>query len=729
MVHLPFKKPSNTTLRLENGELPIVPQSLTKTTPNFHLVLPAAHDTDDFCKTTLSAMLLNLPPPTVINLYHEFQNEVQWDKTALASIRNYLFNEKYVHEDDLMLIADGETSWFQLPSDVIIKQYANILVDANARLLARYGVDENGYQKYNTSIVFAADKKCMGEDMACKFAPPSILPGDVYRDDENVTVADRPARYLNSQMFMGPVKDLKLMVEAAQTKLNVKHAQTQTIQSVLATMFGEQQLRRDAEREKKKPAATKIKDLFAGKGARFSIEKRLKDANVTLSNTTQYEFSMGLDYTHTLFQPIAYATDGELVPILHDDSSNLTELHHPSSWSQYLALPSALQATNPPFWRADLDKHNPSPNEKPAFIKQLDHDHNLDDLPRRKTSWNRVPLVQNTYTGAVPAIIQNNILNLDHMAPANITWYNMWYSPFKRALLRNYFRTPQSPIGYHNSLVGGDRAWDTRGGRGGVWTEEEQAWLPWGEVDGVCGTLNQLKEVFHDGSGVWLHEQEGDGEAKRLEEEMELAKKIAKERQKEREKGMEENAQKTKEKQNAQRLKDEERKKKDKERKKQEEENAKQQEELKKVKEKEKAAKEKEKQKLKEEEEKKKQHTETETNTEVDPDANADEDAYTAIDPHHPDGILGLTLTTEQEKERAKQEETARKQIAEYDLETSKPAISMSPEDIRKEKERKKQEDAARKHTEALAKEREKDGYIAREDGEDVLPDGKDLWK
>jgi hypothetical protein len=45
-----------------------------------------------------------------------------------------------------------------------------------------------------------------------------------------------------------------------------------------------------------------------------------------------------------------------------------------------------------------------------------------------------------------------------------------------------------------------------RGGPGGVWTEGEGIWLPWGEWDGVCGSLERIQKVFEDGRGVWLHE-------------------------------------------------------------------------------------------------------------------------------------------------------------------------------------------------------------------------------
>lgn len=62
--------------------------------------------------------------------------------------------------------------------------------------------------------------------------------------------------------------------------------------------------------------------------------------------------------------------------------------------------------------------------------------------------------------------------------------------------------------------------WDERGGRGGVWTAGEGEWWAWGEADGVCGSEEQLREVFGDGLGVWLGEgEEEEGKGKDEDEE------------------------------------------------------------------------------------------------------------------------------------------------------------------------------------------------------------------
>jgi hypothetical protein len=77
-----------------------------------------------------------------------------------------------------------------------------------------------------------------------------------------------------------------------------------------------------------------------------------------------------------------------------------------------------------------------------------------------------------------------------------------------------------------------------------VWTEAEQIWLPWGEVDGVCGSLWQLQDVFSDGKGVWLHELEVNGEEGRVTEEQEYRNKMQDEKRKEEERRKKESMEK-----------------------------------------------------------------------------------------------------------------------------------------------------------------------------------------
>ncbi|KAF2001845.1 hypothetical protein P154DRAFT_153917 [Amniculicola lignicola CBS 123094] len=543
-------KPSNLTLKLENGDLKHVPAQLTKKTPNFHLVLNSLTDDDDFCRTSLSAMLLNYPPPTVINLFETFESQIERERARFVSIMDYLNNKKLVHGEDLLLVVDGHDTWFQLPSDVMIRQYRSVIADANERLLETYGLNENNVQKYNQTILFGAEKVCEGEDMACRHFPNSILPDDIYGNEVTGKMAAlTPARYIDSKMVIGPAKDLKKMYNSAIKHFYDEHSNSGTAQSVIATMFGEQELSRETGRKVNKPKPTQWTDWFDVQlGRTKEVEPEPPAANETLRKGGQYEFSMGIDYTHTVFQSFVYTAEDELMPLSHEASTNLSTFHHSGTPTPPLHIPTALKYAKPPFWAPDLSKHNPSPNEKTAYIAPLALSDDLDKTMPRDTKWEALNLIQNTYTGAIPVALHLSLPpqsfngeakktkrrsriraaapephHAMHDAPrAEISWESLWYSGFERALLRKHFRAPQSPIGFHSAAVGGDRGWDQRGGKGGVWTEKAEIWLPWGEVDGVCGTVEHLNKLFPDGKGVWLHESEDDAEKKRLDAEEEL---------------------------------------------------------------------------------------------------------------------------------------------------------------------------------------------------------------
>ena len=78
----------------------------------------------------------------------------------------------------------------------------------------------------------------------------------------------------------------------------------------------------------------------------------------------------------------------------------------------------------------------------------------------------------------------------------------MWFSFNSRALLRRYIRSTQSKEAAYAAATGGQTWWDTRGGRGGVWTDKA-TWMEWGQV---CKKTED--EVFADGKGRWGREDQ-----------------------------------------------------------------------------------------------------------------------------------------------------------------------------------------------------------------------------
>ncbi|PVH94296.1 hypothetical protein DM02DRAFT_693476 [Periconia macrospinosa] len=531
-------KPSNTSLELENNESGHIPSHLNKATPNFHLVMPATEDGVEFCKTTLSAMILNYPPPTIVGLNEKFESAEDKEKARLSEIHRYLTSEKLVNDEDMMLIVDGRDTWFQLPSDVLIRQYQHLLEDVNARLLRLYG------DRFKQTIVFGATKTCE-RDVACQHMPEPMLPSNIYGPDTGKEIRMTPARYLDSTMLMGPVKDLRRLYQEAVQVMEAGESQTRTVQSVMATIFAKQEMARDKHRKKYKitHATNILYNWFDTSIVAVENSQKETEGELTLQEDHEYEMMIGLDYAHTLFQPFENCAKNELLSLFHDESVDLSKHHHKGTPTPPLTIPIALHDSIPPYWTPDFSRNNPSPNEKPVYIDRLEYQEDIDKLPNRETPWESTSLVQNTYTGTIPALFRiddDESAQLPGLTTAdtpasrlplssNISWTSFWYAGYERALLRNYFRIPQSSVGYHNVAVGGDRLWDQRGGRGGIWTAKEGLWLPWGEVDGVCGSLELLKAVFTDGKGVWLHETEGElGEEERIKEEKEYHEAIEK---------------------------------------------------------------------------------------------------------------------------------------------------------------------------------------------------------
>lgn len=536
-----IRQPSSTALQLENGTIAHPPAKLHKVSPNFHLVLSALEHDRDFCKTTLSAMIMNYPPPTIINVFDRPDKKPEWEREKLKGMLVYLEDQKSVKDDDLVMLVDGRDTWFQLPSEIMIRQYMHAVEDSNRRTKRNFG------RAYTQTIMFGAKKTCDGEDTECSYMSSSILPRDVYRAGKGLSdqMLLSPATFLNADMVMGPVKSLRILFGAAAKMFEDKNIST-TLQSVMSTLFAEQMLAREIIRRKTQPMALQIFDRLTEKLT--GLDDYAEVRNIELQTDRQYEFSIGLDYTHALFQPLTDCATNELLTV------NLESPEHQSRDGRLFEyLPPAFINATGPFWRPDDTNNDPSPNDKAAYIDNLEYKYGLDKMPRRDTSWTNVSLIQNTYTGDVPATFHvtyrrrslkdeeqpekhSSIITSGHSHVENITWESLWYAGYERALLRRYFRTPQSPIGYHTAAVGGDLLWDQRGGRGGVWTAESRLWLPWGEVDGVCGSYELIHDVFEDHKGVWFHENEdGGGRKEREDAEAEMKKHLEEERRKDEE--------------------------------------------------------------------------------------------------------------------------------------------------------------------------------------------------
>ncbi|KAI9811771.1 MAG: hypothetical protein M1827_005316 [Pycnora praestabilis] len=471
--------------------------------PTFHLLIPASEPNANLCKTILSALILEYPPPTLINFNKSFNGD-SWDKGShtgkIRGVFDFLQDEKQVKEKDLVLIIDGYDVWFQLPPEVLISRYHDLTQIANKRLSKVYGTAVGEKQprsrrsvkkpKYAAKVFYAADKLCwpnQAEDPACAAVPPSTLPDDTYgieTDKDPEGYHNRP-KYLNSGTIIGLVSNVKAIYQHALYKVEERNHGGIGDQFVFNEIFGEQEYQRRAIQQSKELASSRWGDWLLGRsGSPGSLRDRAS-GNTTLSVLFggRYEFGLGLDYEATIFQTMTHSHDDVEYRISRMVNGAQVRRGYGSRQKPPLAFPADIQRSESPF--PTFLSANTESDSGSANISSLDA------LPI-DLNWQDIPLAVNHVIPSIPTLLHFN----GNKSYLDTWWPLMWYHNHSRALLRQYIRSPQRRIS-----VGG-RTWaDNRGGKGGVWTDDGQ-WLEWTEI---CGGYEE--EIFRDGKGKWGKEE------------------------------------------------------------------------------------------------------------------------------------------------------------------------------------------------------------------------------
>ena len=447
--------------------------------PSFHVLIPASETNEKLCKTLLSGFILNYPPPTLINFGQVFTGD-NWDKGSHAGkikgVYDFLSKDKKVYDDDLVLVIDGYDVWFQLPPEVLVQRYHKIIRDANQRLRKQYGTvleakpwkggQKKKVQRYMQTVIFGADKLCWPnapEDPACASLPESTLPRNAYgpnTDQDPKGLTSRP-RYLNSGTVIGRVDDVRAIYERALEKVDQGLGAIGD-QFVFAEILGEQEFQRQLLMSNMaRPWYYPLFNTFPYSHPLSPSAKAVK--NTTLAQNRRYDFSIGLDYTSSLFQTMTHSSDD----IAFITYTNVTSSSLPQSFSPVssLSLPLDINTSRPPFPTNDT-------LIALATSKLLPLSASLDILPHpTQNSWLSQAIATNLHSLSVPTLLHIN----GDKSLLDSWWPSLWYQPYARALLRAYMRTPQPFL--WGTVDGEEKTWDRRGGRGGVW----RTYNPWGQ--------------------------------------------------------------------------------------------------------------------------------------------------------------------------------------------------------------------------------------------------------
>ncbi|KAJ5577268.1 hypothetical protein N7535_004194 [Penicillium sp. DV-2018c] len=494
-VILPQRADINVNTTLPNG--------LDKPNPRLHVLVPASRGSRGVCRTLTSAMILGYPPPTVVGYRHDSQATTESERMVerIMRMRNYIQNSKTVHDRDLVLMVDSEDTFFQLPPNVLVERFQSIIRSNNGKLRKRYGLAQVGnekddavselVQKYTQRVLFGASKLCypgLLNDAGCVSVPESSLPPDVYGWKTDVYpdgTLNRP-RWLNPGTVIGQAADLRLIYNEVLRMVDPR-ANKSGDHKALTQMYGRQEVVRELERRR---TVSKFKE-FIYYLIGISDATNLTGVSVHLETGHRYEYGIGVDFESQLFfSQHSSAKDVEWVKFANITKMSAIQMQHGVPREHRLLLPADIAALPNPFVQSRFAKES---TQRPRWNATLDklpspHDH----------SWLNVSLMTNVHSATVPAIAH---LDGDHKL-RNIWWEKMWFFPWARALLRKYVRDSHGFDAAQSSLLGGQDWLEMRGGRGGIWTDDE-TWITFAEI---C--KGQERDLFDDGFGPWSKEHD-----------------------------------------------------------------------------------------------------------------------------------------------------------------------------------------------------------------------------
>ncbi|OJK04973.1 hypothetical protein ASPACDRAFT_21005 [Aspergillus aculeatus ATCC 16872] len=485
------------------------PLGLGRSAPSFHLLIPVSHKSASLCRTVTSSMILNYPPPTLIS-YGKSTSDGSTEYSAMvdriAGIYNYLAYSTQLNDDDLVLIVDSQDVFFQLPAEVLVQRFQDLLRETNEKLLRKYGTitldlpfrkeGKQTLQKYSQRVLFAASKTCissLSQDPGCVTVPQSSLPPDAYGWKTDTEGHLNRPRWLKPGAVMGQVGDLRLIYAEILHYVH-QHRNSRGDYLAMTQMFGRQEYLRELERRN---SASRLKEwLYRQIG--ISDASNLTGAIPPhLTAGARYEYGIGVDYESRLFFNMFNAKmDVEWLHYHNVSTTSAVQMKHGVPRERRLMLPEDLDPVKlgNPFVQPRFTKDDwPNPPWNAT----------LDKLPNyRNHTWRDLPLMTNIHSASVPAL-----LHLDGDKSVRDKWWSeMWYQPWARALLRKYMRTGSGFDASQSALMGGQEWWDMRGGKGGLWTDKGE-WLNYGEV---CGSYT--RDVFDDDLGPFGQENGEDAD-------------------------------------------------------------------------------------------------------------------------------------------------------------------------------------------------------------------------
>ncbi|GAB7352436.1 hypothetical protein MBLNU459_g2852t2 [Dothideomycetes sp. NU459] len=306
---------------------------------------------------------------------------------SLAEAKAYLDNLGRARDDDLVLVVDGNSHWFQLRPQTLLDRY--FAINRQADQGVRDGLSESVVREHNITqkVLFAAKDECsLGTSQApsCSAAPASNLPA----------YAKKHSRFLSPSMILGTAAAMRVLYNETLTRV-MSNPEVNSAHAIFDQIFGEQETHRQALKG----------SWWPGKQGAAEKEDSL-------------DFGIGLDYESTISLDAGIAREG------------VEWVQHGNADKGHGAMQGDIDRTLPPFWTFSTE---PLPRDTswkevalltdlrtrvaPALIQQSEE--------VRATEWDRIWFQQH-----VRALYDAHIYSpLGPIAVAGYDKPRRWWSP------------------------------------------------------------------------------------------------------------------------------------------------------------------------------------------------------------------------------------------------------------------------------------------------------------
>ena len=431
-----------------------------------HMLIPATSTNHHLCQLLTSAVILGYPAPILINWggFEDADDYVQ-HLAKVEGVLNYVDSLPENQQDELVFMMDGFDAWFQLPADIMIQRYYDVVEHAHQENLKMYGADNVKQHKIKDTVLFGPDKLCWPEDTnraACWAVPESFLPRYAFGPDTDHGIADHNrARWLNSGTILGPARELRAVFAATLQKIHDHHT-TDSDQFYFSNVWADQSYnRRLIEMEYNATIGGNITDTELllhpepppppPEGEEPAPHREIPELDPAVSP----ELSIGLDFSSAIWQTVAYYED-YMTWIQHNLSSRyVLESAATINPAHHFVLPPDLAGLSPIT----------------ALARSADRAGVLQKLPEAMRSWDTVPLATNTVTKTAAPVLHFT----GKKGYRELWWPRNWFWPYQEEILAWLRERGVVREGLYRDALAG--AW--------TWRKMQKGWLDW--EDGLCG--------------------------------------------------------------------------------------------------------------------------------------------------------------------------------------------------------------------------------------------------